>query len=144
MHGLCWFDSQSPLRHIFEITFVGSNASSKNIVSQREHNIEVPVQVSVMQAVISCQKPIDRPGAEDPLLRLVHLQMKFVPCPVMKNHSGHEDSCPLPGYQCNKRSNWNSLDRRLAHSQPYLLVFTPTGRFIAEYLGVMPVMQNGL
>src|SRR5437899_304471 len=97
-----------------------------------------------MQAVISCQKLIDRPGGEDPLLRLVHLQMNFVPRPVMKNHSGHEDSCPLPGYQCNKRSNWNSLDRRLAHSQPYLLVFTTSDRFIAEYLGVMLVMHKSV
>ena len=37
-----------PLLHIFQITCVGSNASSKNIVRQREHNIEVPVEVSVM------------------------------------------------------------------------------------------------
>lgn len=95
-----------------------------------------------MQAVISRQKLIDRPGAEDPLLRLVHLQMKLVPRPVMKNHNGHEDSCPLPGYQCDKRSKWNSLDRRLAHSQPYLLVFTTSDRFIAEYLGVMLVVQK--
>src|SRR5207245_8154940 len=129
---------------IFKITFVGPNARSKNIISQREHNIEIPVLVSVMQAVISCQKLIDRPGAEDPLLRLVHLQMNFVPRPVMKNHSGHEDSCPLPGYQCNKRSNWDSLDRRLAHGQPYLLVFTTSDRFIAEYLGVMLVMHKSV
>src|SRR5437667_5882569 len=97
-----------------------------------------------MQAVISCQKLIDRPGAEDPLLRLVHLQMNFGPRPVMKNHSGHEDSCPLPGYQCNKRSNWDGLDRSLAHSQPYLLVFTTSDRFIAEYLGVMLVMHKSV
>src|SRR2546428_6658638 len=90
--------SYSPLLHIFQITFVGPNASPKDIVSQREHNIEVPVQVSVMQAVMSCKKPIDRPGVEDRLLRLVHLQMNFVPRPVMKNESDHENSCPLPGH----------------------------------------------
>src|SRR5207237_10870002 len=90
--------SDSPSLHILQITFVGPNASPKDIVSQREHNIEVPVQVSVMQAVMSCKKLIDRPGAEDPLLRLVHLQMNFVPRPVMKNKSGHENSCPLPGH----------------------------------------------
>src|SRR5213080_5431065 len=89
------FKSYSPLLHIFQITFVGPNASPKDIVSQREHNIEVPVQVSVMQAVMSCKKLIDRPGAEDPLLRLVHLQMNFVPRPVVKNESGHVNSCPL-------------------------------------------------
>src|SRR5437667_9666445 len=97
-----------------------------------------------MQAVISCQKLIDWPGAEDPLLRLVHLQMNFVPRPVMKNHSDHESSCPLPGYECNKRSNWKSLDRRLAHRQPYLLVFTTSDRFIAEYLGVVLVMHKSV
>ena len=100
--------------------------------------------MSVMQAVISCQKLIDRPGAEDALLRLVHLQMNFVPRPVMENHNGHKDRRPLPGYQCNKRSKWNSLDRRLAHSQPYLLIFTTSDRFIAEYLGVMLVMQKSV
>src|SRR5580704_5726931 len=97
-----------------------------------------------MQAVISCQKLIDRPGAEAPLLRLVHLQMKLVPRPVMKNHRGHEDRGPLPGYQCNKRGNWQRLDRRLAHRQPYLLVFTTSDRFIAEYLGVMRVMHKSV
>src|SRR6267378_4700330 len=97
-----------------------------------------------MQAVISCQKLIDRPGAEDPLLWLVHLQMKLVPRPVMKNHNGHEDSCPLPGHEGNKRSKWKSLDRRLAYSQPYLLVFTTSDRFIAEYLGVMRVMHKSV
>jgi len=97
-----------------------------------------------MQAVISCQKLIDRPGAEDPLLRLVHLQMNFIPRPVMKNHNGHKDRGPLPGYQCNQRSKWNSLDRRLAHGQPYLLVFTTSDRFIAEYLGVMLVMHKSV
>src|SRR2546421_5324446 len=97
-----------------------------------------------MQAVISCQKLVDRPGAEDPLLRFVHLQMKFVPRPVMKNESGHEDSCPLPGHEGNKRSKWKSLDRRLAHSQPYLLVFTMTDRFIGEYLSVMRVMHKSV
>src|SRR5438105_13340377 len=69
------FRAYSPLLHIFQITFVGPNASPKDIVSQREHNIEVPVQVSVMQAVMSCKKLIERPGAEDPLLLLVHLEM---------------------------------------------------------------------
>jgi len=98
--------------------------------------------LSVMQAVMSCQELIDRPGAEGHLLRLVHLQMKFVPRPVMKKHNGHEDGCPLPGYQCNERSKWNSLERRLAHSQPYLLVFTSSDRFIAEYLGVQAVISN--
>src|SRR6266446_8291471 len=97
-----------------------------------------------MQAVMSRQELIDRPGAEGPLLRLVHLQMKFVPRPVMKNHHGHEDGCPLPGYQCNERSKWNSLERRLAHSQPYLLVFTSSDRFIAEYLGVVLVMHKSV
>src|SRR5882724_12948096 len=70
--------------------------------------------------------------------------MNFVPGPVMKNHSGHEDSCPLPGYKCNKRSNRYSLDRRLAHRQPYLLVFTTSDRFIAEYLGVVRVMHKSV
>src|SRR6266481_7637364 len=97
-----------------------------------------------MQTVISCQKLIDRPGAEAPLLRLVHLQMNFVPRPVMKDHSGYEDSGPLPGHECNKRSNWHSLDRRLAHRQPYLLVFSTGDRFIAEYLGVMLVMHKSV
>src|SRR5918996_5501275 len=138
------FDSQSALLHVLQISLVGPKVSSKNIVSQREHNIEVPVQVSVMQAVISCQKLIDRPGAEDPLLRLVHLQMNFVPRPVMKNHNGHKNRRPLPGYQCNKRSKWHSFDRRLAHSQPYLLVFATRDWFIAEYLGVMPVMHKSV
>jgi len=136
--------SQSPLLHILSISFVSPNASSENIVSQREHNIEVPVLVSVVQAVISCQKLIDRPGAEGPLLRLVHLQMNFVPRPVMKNHNGHKDRRPLPGYQCNERSKWNRLDRRLPHSQPYLLIFTTSDRFIAESLGVVPVMQKSV
>src|SRR6266481_8134701 len=97
-----------------------------------------------MQAVISRQKLIDRPGAEDPLLRLVHLQMDLVPRPVMKDHDGHEGSGPLPGYESNKPSNWNGLDRRLAHCQPYLLVFTTSNGFIAEYLGVMLVMHEGM
>ncbi len=62
----------------------------------------------------------------------------------MKNERGHEDSCPLPGHECNKRSKWNSLDRRLAYSQSYLLVFTTSDRFIAEYLGVMLVMHKSV
>src|SRR5262249_37048138 len=97
-----------------------------------------------MQAVISCQELIDRPGAEDPLLRFVHLQMNLVPRPVMKNHNGHESSCSMQGYQYNNRSNWNSLDRRLAHSQANLLVFTTSDRFIAEYLGVVLVMHKSV
>src|SRR5438046_9711157 len=92
------FKSYSPLLHIFQITFVGANASPKDIVSQREHNIEVPVPVSVMQAVMSCKKLIDRPGAEDPLLGLVHLQMNVVPRPGMKHESGPENRRPLPGH----------------------------------------------
>src|SRR5207302_11210401 len=35
--------------------------------------------------------------------------MNFVPRPVMKSHSSHEDSRPLPGYESNKRSKWDSL-----------------------------------
>src|SRR5438445_2386390 len=35
--------------------------------------------------------------------------MNFVPSPVMKSHSSHEDSRPLPGYESNKRSKWDSL-----------------------------------
>src|SRR5262252_43903 len=97
-----------------------------------------------MQAVISCQELIDRPSAEDPLLRFVHLQMNLVPRPVMKNHNGHEGSCSMPGYQCNNRGNWNSLDRRLAHGQANLLVFTTSDRFIAEYLGVVLVVHKSV
>src|SRR2546425_5843046 len=70
--------------------------------------------------------------------------MNFVPRRVMKSHSSHEDSRPLPGYESNKRSKWDSLYRRLAHSQPYLLVFTRSDRFIAEYLGVMLVMHKSV
>jgi hypothetical protein len=70
--------------------------------------------------------------------------MNFVPRPVMKDHNGHKDSRPLPGYQCNERSKWNRLDRRLAYSQPYLLVFTTSDWFIAEYPGVMHVMQKSV
>src|SRR5256884_9674906 len=70
--------------------------------------------------------------------------MNFVPRPVMKSHSSHEDSRPLPGHESNKRSKWDSLYRRLAHSQPYLLVFTRSDRFIAEYLGVMLVMHKSV
>src|SRR5205085_292922 len=84
-----WSRSQSPLLHEFQITFVGARAGAENIVSQREHDVEVLVQVSVMQAVMSRQKLVDRPGAEDPLLRLVHLEMNLVPGPVMKGHDGH-------------------------------------------------------
>src|SRR5260370_11394976 len=36
------------------------------------------------------------------------------------------------------------LERRLAHSQPYLLVFSTSDRFIAEYLGVMLVMHKSV
>src|SRR5260370_11278596 len=95
-----------------------------------------------MQAVVSRQELIRRPGAEGPRLRLVHLQMKLGRRPVMKNQHGRDDSCPLPGYQRNEGSKWNSLDRRLAHSQPYLLVFTTSDKVIAEYLGVMLVMHK--
>src|SRR5438132_1152477 len=70
--------------------------------------------------------------------------MNFVPRPVMKSHSSHEDSRPLPGYESNKRGKWDRLHRRLAHSQPYLLVFTTSDRFIAEYLGVMLVMHKSV
>src|SRR5207244_11621890 len=48
------------------------------------------------------------------------------------------------GYQGDKRSNWHSLYRRLAHSQPYLLVFTTSDRIIAEYLSVMLVMHKSV
>src|SRR2546427_9894350 len=68
--------------------------------------------------------------------------MNFVPRPVMKSHSSHEDSRPLPGYESNKRGKWDRLHRRLAHSQPYLLVFTTSDRVIAEYLGVVLVMHK--
>src|SRR2546425_5844041 len=70
--------------------------------------------------------------------------MNFVPRPVMKSHSSHEDSRPLPGYERNKRGKWDRLHRRLAHSQPYLRVFTTSDRFIAEYLGVMLVMHKSV
>src|SRR6266404_5744390 len=70
--------------------------------------------------------------------------MNFVPRPVMKSHSSHEDSRPLPGYESNKRGKWDRLHRRLAHSQPYLLVFTTSDRFIAEYLGVVLVMHKSV
>src|SRR5437870_255725 len=70
--------------------------------------------------------------------------MNFVPRPVMKSHSSHEDSRPLPGYESNKRGKWDRLHRRLAHSQPYLRVFTTSDRFIAEYLGVMLVMHKSV
>src|SRR5215470_17376361 len=68
--------------------------------------------------------------------------MNLVPCPVMKNHSSHEDGRPLQGYQRNERSKWKSLYRRLAHSQPYVLVLARSNGFIAEDLGVMLVMSN--
>src|SRR2546421_1540118 len=70
--------------------------------------------------------------------------MNFVPRPVMKSHSSHEDSRPLPGYESNKRGKWDRLHRRLAHSQPYLLVFTTSDRFIAEYLAVMLMMHKSV
>src|SRR5215510_15577260 len=70
--------------------------------------------------------------------------MNFVPCPMMKNHSCHEDGRPLPGYQRDERSKWNSLYRRLAHSQPYFPVLAGSNRFIAEYLGVMLVMHRSV
>src|SRR2546427_2195006 len=70
--------------------------------------------------------------------------MNFVPRPVVKSHSSHEDSRPLPGYESNKRSKWDRLYRRLAHGQPYLRVFTRSDRFIAEYLGVMLVMHKSV
>ena len=41
-------DSQTPLLHILWIVFVGPNGSAKNEISQREHNIEIPMRVSVM------------------------------------------------------------------------------------------------
>src|SRR5262245_11548481 len=92
-----------------------------------------------MEAVIARQKLIDRPGAEDPLLRLVHLQVNLVPRPVMKHHDGHEGRCSLPRHQGDHRGKRNSLDGRLAHRQPYVLVFTPSDRFVAEYGSVMLV-----
>src|SRR5262245_46005178 len=123
---------------------VGLNTSAENIVSQRENHIEVLVHLPVMQAVLACQKFIDRPPAEHPLLWLVHLQMNLVPRPVVKNHNVHEDRRPMPGDQCNNRGERHSLDRRLTHRQPYLLVF-PTGhRGIAEYLGVVLVMHKSV
>src|SRR2546425_11285111 len=70
--------------------------------------------------------------------------MNFVPRPVMKSHSSHEDSRPLPGYESNKRGKWDGIPRRLAHSQLYLRVFTTSDRFIAEYLGVMLVMHKSV
>ena len=97
-----------------------------------------------MQPVMSCQKPIDRPGAEDPLFGLVHLEMNFVPCPVVKTHNSHEDGCSLPGHQGNDRSKGKSLYRRLPHGQAYLLVFTSRHRLITEYLEVMLMMHNGV
>src|SRR5215813_8044327 len=97
-----------------------------------------------MQAVMSCQKLIDRPGAEDSLLRLMHLEMKLVPRPVMKGHGSYEDGRPLPRDRRDKSSDWHSLYRRLTHRQPYLLVFTRSDRLIAEYLGVMLVMHQSV
>src|SRR2546430_6020850 len=70
--------------------------------------------------------------------------MNFVPRPVMKSHSSHEDSRPLPGHESNKRSKWDRFYRRFAHGQPYLRVFTRSDRFIAEYLGVMLVMHKSV
>src|SRR6187431_1197095 len=97
---------------------------SKNVVSQRKHDVEVLVHVSVVQAMVSSEKPIDRPGADDSLLRLVHLEMNLVPGPVMKDHHGHEGHGSLPGNQSNGRGKWSGLDRSLAHRQSDLLVFT--------------------
>jgi hypothetical protein len=144
VHAVPFDQLKSPFLHVFEITFVGSNISSKNIVSQRKYNVEVSVHVSVVQAMMPCQELIDGPAAESPLLRLVHLQMEFVPRPVMKSHNGHEDSCPLPGYECYERGKWNRLDWRLAHSEPYFLVFARSDRRIAEDLGVMFVMHKSV
>src|SRR5215831_16984840 len=62
----------------------------------------------------------------------------------MKRHNSHEESRPLPGYQCNKRSNWNSLYRRLAYGQPDLLVFTRRDRFIGKDLGIVLVMHQSV
>src|SRR5262245_34559812 len=134
--------AQSQLLHTFEVDCVGSNVCSKNIIGQREHHIEIPVLVSVMQPVISGEKPVDRPGAEDPLLRLVHLEMDFVPHPVVKTHRGDEYSGARPGHQRNDRSEWDSLDRRLAQSQTYLSVFSSSHRLVSEYLGVMAMMDQ--
>jgi Carboxyl transferase domain len=142
--GLSVVSTQSQLLHTFQLDCVGPNARPENIVSQRKHNIEILVLVSVMQPVMSCQKPIDRPGAEDPLFRLVHLEMNFVPCPVVKTHNSHEDGCSLPGHQSNDRSKGKSLYRRLPHGQAYLLVFTSRHRLITEYLGVVLMMHNGV
>jgi hypothetical protein len=97
-----------------------------------------------MQAVISREKPVDRPGAEDPLLRFVHLKMNLVPRPVVKHHRGDKDDYSFPGYKGNKRGNWKSLEGRFANRQPYLLVFTTRDGFITEYLGVVLVMHKSV
>src|SRR5262249_41302770 len=81
---------------------------------------------------------------EDPLLGFVHLQMNFVPHPVVKTHNSHEDDSPLPGDESNNDSKWNSLYRRLAKSQTHLLIFTGSDRLITEYLEVMLMMHKGV
>src|SRR5262250_3294443 len=102
-------DSEPPLRHVFEVLLVGPNARAEDIVSQLEHDVEVPVQMPVMQAVISGQKLVDRPRAEGPPFRLVHLQMNLVPRPVVKHHHRHEGRGTLPGYEGNECGNRNSF-----------------------------------
>jgi hypothetical protein len=72
----------------------------------------------------------------------VHLQVDFVPKPVVKAHYSHEDNGSLPGHQSNRGRKWKRLDRRFAQSQTDFLVFSGRNRLITEYPGVVLLMVH--
>jgi len=137
-------DSQPPLVHVSQINLIGPNARPENIVGKREDNIEVSVQVSVVEAVVSGEELVDRPGAEELLFRLVHLEMNLVPCPMVKDHDPHKDCRSEPGEQRNEHRKGKRLEWRLVDGEPYLSVFTLRDGFIAEDRGVVGVMHESV
>lgn len=69
--------------HRLQVSLASIGVGAENIVRKRKDHIEVSVRVFMVQIVIPGQKLINWPVTEWFVLRFVHLQMDFVPDPVM-------------------------------------------------------------
>ena len=76
--------------HAIKVCLLWASTCAKNVVSKWQYDIEVFVRISVMEPVILGKKLVSRPVFEHSLLRLVHLQVDFVPNPMVESHDTHK------------------------------------------------------
>ena len=101
--------------HAIKVCLLWASTCAKNVVSKWQYDIEVFVRISVMEPVILGKKLVSRPVFEHSLLRLVHLQVDFVPNPMVESHDTHKHERARPPDQRQRNGDGKRLHGRFAN-----------------------------